>query len=145
MASVGALSRWFSPSPLPLRLPPHAGYSAYGNNNYGGNNYNRKYSTQPYYGYNYSNPHPIIISQPPQVVYQQPQVIYQQPQVIYQQSQPQVILDSRRFLSTAQVVYQQPTYYPITVSCYAIRLLFRLVKRNMAGLCFWWLQFLQLL
>ena len=120
MASVGAALAVVFTIAFATPASAHAGYSAYGNNNYGGNNYNRNYSTQPYYSYNYSNPRPIIISQPPQVVYQQPQVIYQQPQVIYQQSQPQVIYQQPQVVyQQPQVVYQQPTYYPITVSCYA--------------------------
>jgi hypothetical protein len=124
MASVGAaLAVVFT---IAFATPAFA-HAQYGS--YGGNNYNRNYSTQPYYtsnggsnySYNYSNPRPIIISQPPQVVYQQPQVIYQQPQVIYQQSQPQVVYQQPQvvYQQSQPIVYQQPTYYPITVSCYA--------------------------
>ena len=109
MASVGAaLAVVFT---IAFATPASAHAQYYNSNG----NYNRIYSTPSYnisnsghnYSYNYSRPAPIVITQPPQVIYQQPQVIYQQsqPQVIYQQSQP--------------IVYQQPTYYPITVSCYA--------------------------
>jgi hypothetical protein len=114
MASVGAALAVVFTIAGATPASAHAQYNSYGYNNHGGNNYGGN-------SYNYSNPRPIIISQPPQVVYQQPQVIYQRPQVIYQQSQPQVVYQQPQVIyqQSQPVVYQQPTYYPITVSCYA--------------------------
>ena len=129
MASVGAALAVVFTIAFATPASAHAQYGSYGSNNYNNNcNYGcRNYSTPSYNvsnsGYNYSRPisRPIVISQPPQVVYQQPQVVYQQPQVVYQQSQPQVVYQQPQvvYQQSQPVVYQQPTYYPITVSCYA--------------------------
>ena len=128
MASVGAALAVVFTIAFATPASAHAQYSSYG-----GSNYNRNYSTQSYYvsnsgyNYNYSNPRPIIITQPPQIVYQQPQVVVQQPQVIYQQ--PQVIYQQPQVIyqQPQPIVYQQPVYQTYTnggnlvAACFADR------------------------